>query len=177
NVAQIRVDQSDKELVEYAKIFNAPFTVFSRNISKSYRATCARMGKPILLFEGGKSQVSDKAVAREGVFGVMRILHHFDMLNEDFKIPERNREPVTISKSTWVRAKYSGLLHLKVSYGDLIEKGGILATITDPYGTFSHKVKSLNKGYIININEASLVYQGDAIFHISTDATDATGGE
>ncbi len=170
NVAQVRVDESDQELVEYAKIFNAPFTVFSRNITKSYRATCAKMGKPILLFEGGKSQVSDKEVAREGVFGVMRILSHFGMLSPEFKLPEHNKNPVTISRSTWVRAKYSGLLHLKVSYGDLVEKGGILATITDPYGTFSHKVKSLNEGYIININEASLVYQGDAIFHISTDA-------
>lgn len=28
NVAQVRVDESDQELVEYAKVFNAPFTVF-----------------------------------------------------------------------------------------------------------------------------------------------------
>ncbi|HEA30081.1 MAG TPA: succinylglutamate desuccinylase/aspartoacylase family protein [Leeuwenhoekiella sp.] len=170
NVSQIRVEESNEELVKYARIFNAPFTVFSKNISKSYRATCAKMDTPILLFEGGKSQVSDKTVAREGVFGVMRILNHFGMLNADFKMPEHNKNPVTISRSTWVRAKYSGLLHLKASYGDHVEKGGILATITDPYGTFSHKVKSLNAGYIINLNEASLVYQGDAIFHISTDA-------
>lgn len=170
NVSQIRVDESDEELVKYARIFNAPFTVYSRNISKSYRSTCAKMGKPVLLFEGGKSQVSNKGVAREGVLGVMRILHHFGMLNPEFELPEHNENPVTISRSTWVRAKYSGLLHLKVTYGNRVEKGGILATITDPYGTFSHKVKATNTGYIININEASLVYQGDAIFHISTDA-------
>ncbi len=170
NVAQVRVDKDNKQLVEYAKVFNAPFTVYSKNISKSYRATCARLGKPVLLFEGGKSQVSDKEVAREGVYGVMRILDHFKMLGADFDLPKSNPAPVVISNSTWVRAKYSGLLHLKAAYGKHVNKGDVIASITDPYGTFSHKVKSPNDGYIINVNEASLVYQGDALFHISTDA-------
>lgn len=170
NVAQIRVDKEEEELVKYAKIFSAPFTVYSKSIAKSYRATCGRMGKPVLLFEGGKSQVSNKDVAREGVFGVMRILDHFDMLHPDFNVPKPNENPVIIKNSTWIRAKYSGLLHLKASYGKHVEKGEVIASITDPYGTFSHKVKSPEDGYIINVNEASLVYQGDAIFHISTDA-------
>ncbi len=172
NAAQIRVDQDDAELVKYAKIFNAPFIFYSKNISKSYRATCSRLDKPILLFEGGKSQVSDKQIAREGVFGTMRILNHFGMLKNDFDIPKSNPNTVLIKNSTWIRAKYSGLLHLKSSCGSLVEKGQIIATITDPYGSFSHQVKSPNSGYLINVNEASLVYQGDAIFHISTTASE-----
>ena len=170
NVAQVRVDPENKKLLEYANIFNVPFIVYSKNISKSYRATCARLNKPVLLFEGGKSQLSDKEIAREGVYGVMRILNHFDMLHPDFELPKANHNTVTIKNSTWVRAKYSGLLHLKTHSGKFVEKGEVIASITDPYGTFRHKVKSPNAGYIININEASLVYQGDAIFHVSTDA-------
>lgn len=169
NVAQIRVDPSDEQLKEYATIFNAPFTVYSKHITKSYRATCAKMNKPILLFEGGKSQISDKQIARIGVQGVMRILKHFNMLNKEFELTKISRvQPVTIENSTWLRAKYSGLLHLKSACGDLVEKNQIIATITDPYGKFRHKVKAPNDGYLINANEASLVYQGDAIFHIST---------
>lgn len=170
NVAQIRVDPDDTALVNYAKIFSAPFMVHSKNIAKSYRSTCAKLGIPVLLFEGGKSQVSDKQIAREGVQGVMRILHHLGMLSKDFEVPEPNPRPVVIENSTWVRAKYSGLLHLKANCGDFVEKGEVIASITDPYGTFQHKVKASNDGYIINANEASLVYQGDAIFHISTSA-------
>jgi len=44
----------------------------------------------------------------------------------------------------------------------------VLGQITDPYGKLHHTVKSTIEGYIININEASLVYQGDALFHITT---------
>lgn len=37
------------------------------------------------------------------------------------------------------------------------------------YDKMSPVVKVLNKRYIININEAPIVHQGDAIFHITTE--------
>ncbi|MGB5942134.1 MAG: succinylglutamate desuccinylase/aspartoacylase family protein [Leeuwenhoekiella sp.] len=172
NASQIRIAEGDSDLLAYAKTFNAPFIVYSKNIVKSYRDTCAKMNKPTLLFEGGKSQVSHKQTVREGVFGVMRMLHHFKMLGASVEVPQAKHASVIIKSSRWIRAKYSGLLHIKCTCGDLIEKGETIATITDPYGTFRHKVKSSNDGYLINVNEAALVYQGDAIFHISVSGKD-----
>ena len=49
-----------------------------------------------------------------------------------------------------------------------VKKGDSIGNITDPYGSFNHFVKAPNDGYIFNINHSPLVYQGDAIFHIST---------
>jgi hypothetical protein len=40
--------------------------------------------------------------------------------------------------------------------------------ISDPFGKVEHKLKAPNDGYIINVNDAPIVYQGDAVFHIST---------
>jgi len=169
NAPQIRVDPRDKIAMQYATTFNAPFTLHSKTISKSYRATCMRLGKPILLFEGGKSRMSDKAIAKTGVVGAMRVLESLDMLKKDFKIPEQAHTTVPIKTTQWKRASYSGLLHNKVNCGDFVTKGQILASITDPYGKFRHVVKASHEGYLINVNEAALVYQGDAIFNISTD--------
>ena len=98
----------------------------------------------------------------------MQILQHFDMLSKEFSAPPLAKMSTKIVTSSWLRAKYSGLLHLKSNCGDFVEKNEVIATITDPYGSFRHKVKATNDGYIINSNEASLVYQGDAIFHLST---------
>ncbi|AXT52180.1 succinylglutamate desuccinylase [Aquimarina sp. BL5] len=168
NAPHIRVDGKNEKLLEFAKIFNAPFTMFSKNLDGSYRATCAKKGINILLFEGGKSQNSNRDIAREGVHGTMRVLNHLDMLNPSFAIPEIKAETIFIKKSSWLRAKYSGLLHVKIPYGKLVEKGEHLATITDPYGKMRHVVKANNDGYIINVNEAPIVYKGDAIFHITT---------
>jgi len=169
NAPHIRVDPKNEKLVALAKVFNAPFTLFSKNLDGSYRATCAKKGINILLFEGGKSQDSNRDIAREGVFGVMRVLSYLKMLETTFDIPDKTEDSIIINKSFWMRAKYSGLLHIKIPIGKQVEKGEVLATITDPYGKMRHVVKASHNGYIINVNEAPIVYKGDAIFRITTE--------
>ncbi len=168
NAPHIRVDPKNETLVNFAKIFNAPFTLLSKNLEGSYRTTCSKKQINILLFEGGKSQYSSRDIAVEGVEGTMRILHHFQMLNPIFETPHKTNDSIVVKKSLWMRAKYSGLLHLKIPYGKQVKKGDILATITDPYGTRRHVVKAPNEGYIINVNESAIVYKGDAIFRLTT---------
>lgn len=169
NAPHIRVDPKNERLIALAKIFNAPFTLLSKNMEGSYRATCAKKKKDILLFEGGKSQNSSKEIAREGVQGTMRVLDHLGMLKAKFESPVRDSDTLIIKKSIWMRAKYSGLLHIKVPIGKHVEKGEIMATITDPYGKKRYVVKAGNEGYVINVNESSIVYQGDAIFRITKE--------
>lgn len=177
NAAQIRIKPGDDKLLELAKVFNAPFTVYSNTIDKSYRKTCQKMGIPVLLFEGGKSGESNKHIVREGVEGTLRILKHLDMLGKRHVAPEPVSETVIISKSKWVRAHKSGLLHVKIDCNKHVEKGEFLATITDPYGKMRFKVTSPNEGYIINVNQSPIVNQGDAIFHISALNTEKTENE
>lgn len=170
NVAQVRIDPMDVLSAEYASIFHAPFTLHSKTISKSYRATCSRLGKPILLFEGGKSKVSDKEIARIGVHGAMRVLRHLGLLDSTLTVLEPKSPSILVEKTRWQRASHSGLLHTRVACGEHIKKGQHIATITDPYGKLRHVVKAKDNGYVINLNEASLVYQGDAIFNISVES-------
>jgi len=170
NASQVRITQQNPELLKLAAIFNAPFTVYASNISKSYRATCHKIGTPILLFEGGKSQSSNKNIVSQAVEGVMRVLNHLGMLSPDIDVPKKKAPTIVINSSRWIRAQKSGLLHLKIPCNKYVEKGEFLATITDPYGTMRFKVLAPNKGYIINVNQSPIVYQGDAIFHISTQS-------
>ncbi|WP_339646993.1 succinylglutamate desuccinylase/aspartoacylase family protein [uncultured Salegentibacter sp.] len=172
NAPQIRVKRGDEQSLKYARIFSAPFTIHSKTITKSYRETCAKKGIPVLLFEGGKSQDSNKDIAKHGVEGAMRILSFLEMLNPKFEYPDAITETVVIENTNWMRAKYSGLLHIKIPCGKHVEKGEYIGTITDPYGKFRHKIKAVNTGYVININESPIVYQGDAIFHISAPPKD-----
>jgi len=169
NAAQIRIKKGDTQNLELAKAFNAPFTVFSKTISKSYRAACAKLEKPILLFEGGKSQDSNREIAKTGVDGTLRFLSHLGMLSSKIPVPEVPTKTRLIHNTSWLRAKYSGLLHIKIPIGKHVERGEFIAIITDPYGSFRHKVKARFDGYVINVNESPIVYQGDAIFHISKE--------
>lgn len=167
NAPQIRIAPGDAGLEQMSDIFNAPFTLYSKNIKGSFRSACSRLGVKILLFEGGKSLDINEDITREGVQGAKRLLAHLDMLNPKKTAHPAPAPPVRITSSFWVRARNSGMFQNKTAAGKYVEKGEVLACITDPFGKFEKKVHAPYSGYIINSNDAPIVYQGDAIFHIS----------
>ncbi|MFV7235201.1 succinylglutamate desuccinylase/aspartoacylase family protein [Flavobacterium sp. ZB4R12] len=167
NAPQIRLTQNNRELKILADVFNAPFTLYSRNISGSFRSSSEKLNVKMLLFEGGKSLDINNTIADEGVNGVKRLLSHLDMLDPKHFVTKQKTPTIYIEKSGWIRAKCSGLLHDYDTIGKFVKKGTILATITDPFGKFERKVKAPNDGYVINANHSPIVYEGDAIYHLS----------
>jgi len=167
NAPQIRITHNNQELKILADVFNAPFTLYSRNIMGSFRSSSERMDVKMLLFEGGKSLDINNAIADEGINGAKRLLSHLDMLDPKHTVVHQKSDTIYIEKSGWIRAKCSGLLHDYDTIGKFVKKGTILATITDPFGKFERKVKAPNDGYIINANHSPIVYEGDAIYHLS----------
>lgn len=168
NAAQIRIIKDEKTLDDLAKVFNAPFVYYSKNLNKSFRKTCHKLGIPILLFEGGKSFHIDNNITNIAVNGTKRVLSHLGMLNRNFKISQPKKPCIHLTSSKWIRAKYSGMFKATVAINSEVKKGDDIGNITDPYGSFNHYIKAPNDGYIFNINESPIIYQGDAIFHIST---------
>jgi predicted deacylase len=167
NAPQIRITENNPELKILADVFNAPFTLFSKNISGSFRNTSEKANVKMLLFEGGKSIDIDNIVANEGVKGAKRLLAHLNMLNTNQIVEPFEAPTIYIKQSVWLRAKCSGLLHDYNLVGKYVQKGTILATITDPFGKFERKVKAPHDGFIINANHSPIVYEGDAIYHMS----------
>ncbi|MBK0369573.1 succinylglutamate desuccinylase/aspartoacylase family protein [Flavobacterium agrisoli] len=167
NAAQIRLTENNPDLKALADVFNAPFTLYSKNIAGSFRSASEKLKVKMLLFEGGKSLDINEDVANEGVRGVKRLLRYLNILDEK-QVEEPALYPsIYIKNSVWMRAKCSGLLHDFNTVGSFVTKGTILATITDPFGKFERKVKAPHDGYVINANHSPIVYQGDAIYHIS----------
>ena len=168
NSAQIRIKKGEIVLDELAEVFGAPFVYYSKNLNKSFRNTSYKLGIPMLLFEGGKSFNIHPTITNTGVNGAKRVLHHLEMLGSKFKVSKPKKPCVFILESKWIRAKYSGMFKASTTINSKVSKGDVIGHITDPYGSFNHFVKSPNDGYIFNINQSPLVYQGDAIYHIST---------
>lgn len=167
NAPQLRISADNQELQDLATIFHPPFLLYSNQIAGSFRNACAKRGIKILLFEGGKSMDINNDISKMGVEGTKRFLKAFDMLRDNFTTEEPQEKMTIISSSSWIRAKKSGLLHDQVKIGSYVERGDVLAEISDPYGNENTLIKAPNQGYIINVNDAPIVYQGDAVFHIS----------
>lgn len=167
NVPQIRCVFKDEDNLELAKVFGTRFIMNSPNVSKSLRAMLGKMKIPILLYEGGKTMCYEDYVIEEGVNGAIRVLNHLGLTNNEVC---KSRESIIITKSSWLRASFSGMFHLKIDVsesGNKVSKGTILATITDPYGQLSKNIKAPSDCHIFCVNTAPIVNKGDAIFHIT----------
>lgn len=168
NISQIRCVFGDKESLELAKIFNPPFILNSGHIAKTIRESISKKGKKMLLFEGGKTNSIEETIVEEGLNGVKRFLSHLGM--RSFKIDiSKDREPIFLSESKWMRAPNSGMFQATVTNGAKVQKGEVIGIVTDPYGKIERKIKSNVDGYVICLNESPVVYKGDAIFHIGRE--------
>lgn len=167
NAPQIRLTPNNEELKKLADIFNAPFTLYSKNIAGSFRSSADKANVKMLLFEGGKSLDINKSVASIAVDGAKRLLSYLEMLDDKHSVEIPKTKSIYIDKSGWLRAKCSGLFHDNNLIGTYVEKGTVLGLITDPFGKFEQKVKAPNNGYVINANHSPIVYEGDAIYHMS----------
>lgn len=172
NAPQIRIAPNNPELKELAAVFNSPFTLYSKNIQGSFRNASTKLGVKMLLFEGGKSLDLNEMITNDGYQGAKRFLNHLEMLNPNRELKVAKEKTIFIEKSSWIRANYSGMFHGIIKIGSFVKKGDVLAIISDPFGKVEHKLKAPNEGYIINVNDAPIVYQGDAVFHISTKLED-----
>lgn len=168
NVPHVRIEENNAELKTMADAFQAPFLLYSKNIEGSFRSACDKLGIKYLLFEGGKSLEISKEVVLQAIYGTKRFLKHLGMLSEKHTEKPAERPMICIENSTWLRADFSGLFQSVVSAGAYVEENQVIAWITDPYGKVENPVLAPNSGYIINENQGAIVFQGDAIFNIST---------
>jgi uncharacterized protein len=115
-----------------------------------------------LVYEGGESSRFDRYAVEQGINGCKRLLFVHGMLRDIQDIEESK----IINKTTWVRAKNSGLFHPFKANGDSVRKNEIIGAITDPFGEFETEINSPVDGYIVGINNLPVINRGDAIIHI-----------
>lgn len=166
NFPNVRCVLQEEKAIELANVFGAPFIVNSKYIAKSIRETIHKMGKTILLFEGGKSKNLDEFVIDTGIQGTLNIMNYLGL--REGKISSEN-ESVIIQKSKWIRAPYSGMFQSRVKNGSKVIQKTILGKITDPYGEFKRYVVAPFDCYIFGMNTAPIVNKGDALFHVSME--------
>ncbi len=165
NYPQLRCVFDNKINLELGKKFSPGIIINAPFRENTLRKEAAKKGKSILVFEGGESSRFDYLSINEGMNGCLRLMKHLNMI--DLDLP--NNPTVFLEKSTWVRARTSGLFHTSKTNGAHIEKGEIIGMICDPYGEHQEKLVAPTHGYIVGINNQPVVNQGDALIHIGME--------
>jgi len=165
NIPQIRFAKSDLLAKELGRQFGAPFLIHKPFISKSLRKVAYEMSIPTIVYEAGESIRFDGFSIEVGVKGIKRILSNAQMIGVEEEAIVDNI--IYVTKTSWIRAPYSGLFIWTKSSGQKIIKDEPIGYVKDPQGLKSITITANKSGYIIGHNNACVVNQGDALFHLA----------
>ena len=168
NFPQVRCNLNDEVTRALALSFRAPLTIHANRRDGTLRKAAVRKGIPVIVYEAGEPMRFDNAAIDIGRLGILRALAHLEMRE---LLDEERHDPDEIcyisTKSNWVRAKRSGLLRHERAVGDLVKKGDSLGIIEDILDARYRSIKATSDGLIMGALINPMVYQGDAIVHLS----------
>lgn len=164
NHPQVRWSPESPEAGDLARAFAPPFILKTKFRNNSLRQVADDQGKPLIIYEGGESQRFDQYSIECGVRGIHRVLSHLGLLKSNHSGHEH--DVIELDKSSWLRARHSGLFMPTIKNGSCVQKEEVMGVITDPYGKFEHRVRANREGYVIAVNYEPTVNKGDALVHI-----------
>ena len=132
----------------------------------SLRAAATDAGATVLLFEGGEAWRFDEAAIAVGTSGTLRVLSHLGMIDAD-DAPEATT-PRESRRSSWIRARRSGIASIAVALGQSVTRGQHLAVIHDSLGRRLSRANAPFDGVVIGLTQHPLVHQGDALVHLAS---------
>ena len=167
NYPQVRCLLDDPENRELARAFHAPFTLHAKYRPKSLRQSAAKLGKRIIVYEGGESSRFNEQAIELGIQGTLRLMKHLKMISTE--LPDPGYENHEFMHSSWIRARSSGIFQSLASSGTWVKRNEVVGYITDPFGEYRIKLRSPAAGYIISMNNNPILHQGDAVMHIGVE--------
>ncbi len=170
NYPQVRVSPDDPGMRALADTFGAPIIMQSPVREGSLREAGQDLGTPILLYEGGEGLRFDEVSVRAGVVGILRVLHSLQMISGR-GIAAPKSPPQFCLSSKWLRAPLGGLFRGYRSDGDLVRKGDILGSVSDPFGEREKEIEAPFEGIIVGRAVMPVVNEGDAVFHLARIAS------
>jgi predicted deacylase len=173
----VRVGEDEpnyEKVFQLAKIFGLGYILDEKNHTvASAKALAERKlswqatvkGIPTITPElcGGRGWIEESI--KKGARGVMNTLKHLKMLDGEPIFP---RITYVASQLQQVTANRGGFLYYKTELGDKIEKGGIIADITDPFGKVLESIVAPEDGILWNKSEYPMVSSGEIVAGLGT---------
>ncbi len=165
NLPHVRADLDDPETRKLADAFGAPLMLHARTRDGSLRGAATERGATVLLYEGGEALRFDDEALETGVTGVRRVLAELAMIEPEHH--DSHPVPVESRRTSWVRARRSGIALLDAELGEVVQRGQLLGVIHDSVGKRLARVTAPRVGVVVGRVQQPLVNQGDALVHVA----------
>ena len=168
NLPQVRANLSDAETSDLANVFGVPVLIDANVRDGSLRgAAASESGIPMLLYEAGEGLRFDEISIRAGLSGIRNVMRKLEMLPPSRAKRRSPPKPYVARASSWARAPSSGIFRSLTPLGALVEEGGVLGYVADPFADQQTPMHAGFSGIVIGRSNLPLVHEGDALYHIA----------
>ncbi|MEM9796916.1 MAG: succinylglutamate desuccinylase/aspartoacylase family protein [Pseudomonadota bacterium] len=170
NYPQIRISAGLDRVRALAEAFGAPIIMESALREGSLRGTAQAAGVDMLVYEAGEGLRFDEFSVRAGHVGILRVMQEMGMISGR-GVAAAKAKPQFCPSSKWLRAPMGGLFRSFQADGDLVRRGDVLGTVSDPFGEEEGEVAAPFDGIIVGRAVMPVVNEGDAVFHLARVAS------
>jgi predicted deacylase len=169
NLPQIRTDLSSPAALELARHFGVGVVLNGEGPDGSLRHSAMAAGVPAIIYEAGGVFVLQSEEIDRGVLGVQNVMRHLGMLPT--VVAEKPPLAIVYKKTKWLRVPpgAAGMFLTKIKPGDIVTKGQHLGEVVDPLSDATAPITSTSDGVIIGMVAPTVVYTGDALFHVGLE--------
>ncbi|MBN7796579.1 succinylglutamate desuccinylase/aspartoacylase family protein [Parahaliea mediterranea] len=167
NLPQLRGDLRNPQVVKLTESFGSTVVLHSEGSAGTLRRAAVEAGIPAVTLEAGAPMVLSEDSVSHSVKGIRTLLNHLDMVSK-FSL-WGDPEPVYYN-STWQRAPEGGIVFSSVSLGQVVRKGDLLGTVTNPITNVRTEIRSSYNGRILGMALNQVVQPGFATHHIGIQA-------
>ena len=124
---------------------------------------------PSIIYEAGGVYILQSNEIERGVAGIHNIMRYLEMT------PAKKDAPAPMAtvykKTRWLRVPpgAAGMFLTSHSAGDEVKRGEVLGEVVDPLSDKSTPIISPSDGVIIGMVVPTVVYTGDALFHLGLE--------
>lgn len=166
NLPQVRADLRRPEIERLARRFGSGVIVQNGARKGTLRRAAMDRGIPAILFEAGEPMRLQEEEIERGIAGSLDLLAAMGMIDRNRK---KEVEPLVYFETRWVRANDGGILRSRVTVGDVVARGDVLGTISDPVSRERVDLRSEWGGRIIGMTVSPIMIPGYAAYHIGIE--------
>jgi hypothetical protein len=164
NSLYVRVDMESPIAAKMGYLLRPQIILHNRPSDRTLRGTAMGLGIPAVTLEIGDPQRFQPHLIKSSVQGVRRLLSHAGMLPK--RKPIVAEPPIICDRSKWTYTDRGGLLDVYPDRTELVEKGQIIARLTDVFGEITREYRAAEDGIVIGKSVNPAGGTGARIAHI-----------
>jgi predicted deacylase len=169
NLPQIRTDLSSPAALELARHFGIGVVLNGAGPKGSLRRTALDAGIPAIIYEAGGIYILQSDEIERGVAGVHNVMRYMKMIPTEGGA--ESPKATVYRKTRWLRVPpgAAGMFLTSHKTGDEVKRGQQLGEVVDPLSDNTAPIISPDDGVIIGMVVPTVVYTGDALFHLGLE--------